>query len=861
MKVGLLQLNAFVLISILLILKPVFTSMLLNEYGIKIMPISYILIAVAAVITHAVLNRYSFDLRLITKIKRNLLLHSSILFSVGIITILGVQIPLLSLATYIYISLFSLITISYFYQYCQSIMTIREAKRLYAFIGSGAIAGGVFGGYFTSVFAGVLGNGGLIISSVVFLLISYAIMTRIHNKYKTESDESLSVKEPRDRTSKLFNTLRHKHVFNIAMVMGLGVMVSKLVDYQFNDAVYSTITDPKELTSFFGFWFSTFNLVGLLLQTFFVTKLIDRVGVTKSLMVMPLFLLFGSALFLIFPILGFAILLKSIDGSLKQSIYKTSTEISIMPLSPALRNRSKTMVDVVIDSLATGLAGVFIYIMSNYFNLPVVSVVLFTIMIIFLWLHYAKYSKTTYTKELSKMVKGEDHPLNEIERIGSTAKALYIDEHLSTIKGRAQKREVLIQWLSDNDSYKRKSALLKFVKMFRAEAPDILRKFVDDPVHRVRKAAYFGLVQLANTPEDVQALYAESDREKYIIITSALAEVIGNRISQKRMYKIYDKIDYALDLLLDVSQPTLHPFFYAQLYKSIAITKYSDKYSFIKKAIQNPIESKHQEYALKSIAYGKVSILFKALQLETILSENKEVYFKVLANFPRRIIFRLAKNYTENIQLFLSELEACKYIDSQENIAFLLSRLDHEDEEVRRNILQVLNHCRKVFPHLDFNHRSNKRRVMRETKWLRQNASMLVTLQSIEPEDTEMKHVFNEGVDALNKMIDKRVYSIFIYLALITRKDEIGVIYNALESERKEIALDFLDNFLNYSLKKRIVPIIDMVVHDTYSKSNLLHIDQKSYNLEQTFYLMHKFNLGTYADKIKDYIKTSEVYI
>ena len=52
----------------------------------------------------------------------------------------------------------------------------------------------------------------------------------------------------------------------LAGIVGVSVMVAKLVDYQFGGLAAASIYNPEELTAFFGFWFSTFNLLSLLLQ-------------------------------------------------------------------------------------------------------------------------------------------------------------------------------------------------------------------------------------------------------------------------------------------------------------------------------------------------------------------------------------------------------------------------------------------------------------------------------------------------------------------------------------------------------------------------------------------------------------------
>ena len=55
------------------------------------------------------------------------------------------------------------------------------------------------------------------------------------------------------------------------------------------------------------------------------------------------------------------ILLKVVDGSLKQSLNKASFELLSLPIPIEIKRNTKVFIDVVIDSIATGLAGLMLY--------------------------------------------------------------------------------------------------------------------------------------------------------------------------------------------------------------------------------------------------------------------------------------------------------------------------------------------------------------------------------------------------------------------------------------------------------------------------------------------------------------------
>lgn len=828
-KVLLLQANIFIIISVLLILKPVFTSVMLSFHGVEIMPIAYGSIAVSAVAIHGLLNFMNRRLSLIRIITINHFFHIATLIVVSYLLHAGILGATTSIALYVYISLFALITVTYFYQYCQSLLTIRDAKRIYAYIGSGAIAGGVFGGYFTSVLIPYVGNSGLVLISALFLIISGLFVYELHRSYSEDTATSLVDHRKEVRTRSSFLAIKNPHVLHISMIIGLGVIVSKLVDYQFNYVAYQQITDEKTLTAFFGFWFSTINVIGLSIQVFLVAKIIDRVGVTKSIIIMPTLLLIGSGLLLLFPIMGFAIMVKAVEGSLKQSVYKTATEINIMPLGPTLRKSAKTLVDVVVDSLSTGMAGLIVYFLINKWALPFTYVGTMTIVVIGLWIIFVLRSKKTYTEELAKMVSGTNQDLQESERIGSTAKKFFLDDYLQTNHSENSDPRVIILELTRHEQTNvRKAAILRYVKDYKVDSIQDLIHCTEDPSFAVRKSVFFAMLMQTKNPSEVAEVYEGQGPTNKVIITAALAEAIGNNGKQKRIYGIHKKIDEALEIMAYEVQLDKSVKLYAQVFKAITISKHFERYEILEEAIRNSMDDEMQREALKAVAYGKAARLFDSLNIEDISRENIAVFFKVLAVFPNRLLAR-AKMLRGGSARYLNKyLPAFKFVDSQRHVDFLFELLDSKNLKTRRIALRSINESRKLHTHLNFKSRSNWRRLKREVKMLKSISAAITKIEEIkdQTEHINAKHGFAMVQKDLQRQSNRTMLNVFIYLSLITRNQAIQTVYNAIKSSRKDAALDYLDGILDYKLRSIVVPVLELIVNRSYTAEALRIVNQ-----------------------------------
>jgi AAA family ATP:ADP antiporter len=123
--------------------------------------------------------------------------------------------------------------------------------------------------------------------------------------------------------------------------------VGTAIDFVFKSEVASHIRDPRELASFLASMSLVTNVASLLVQSIGVGVVMRVLGVHRALYVMPLLLGFGAGATVLGLGFGAALAMRGIDGALRQSLQKTSTELLFVPLPDALRARAKPIVDLV----------------------------------------------------------------------------------------------------------------------------------------------------------------------------------------------------------------------------------------------------------------------------------------------------------------------------------------------------------------------------------------------------------------------------------------------------------------------------------------------------------------------------------
>jgi AAA family ATP:ADP antiporter len=122
------------------------------------------------------------------------------------------------------------------------------------------------------------------------------------------------------------------------------------VEFQFSAIAAKHIQDPERLTAFFGFWFSTANALSFGIQLLLTQRIVSFLGVGRSLFILPVGLIAGTAAVLKAPVLWAGTTLKVMEISLKQSINKAATELLILPVPMAVKSQAKTYIDIFVDT-------------------------------------------------------------------------------------------------------------------------------------------------------------------------------------------------------------------------------------------------------------------------------------------------------------------------------------------------------------------------------------------------------------------------------------------------------------------------------------------------------------------------------
>ncbi|MEO6213832.1 MAG: Npt1/Npt2 family nucleotide transporter [Vicinamibacterales bacterium] len=357
-----------------LLAKPIRNSLFLKEYGPYALVYAYAAVPLVLTIFVAVYARVMARVgtRLVT-------IGTLVFFSLNVVgfwyALRFARSEWLPAAFYVWVNCFGVIAPVQAWSFANSLFDVRQARRLFGLIGAGASLGAIAGGILARFLVGPVGgtvNMLLVLAALILLaagIVAVASrrlrargLSRARGRSRSVHPLSQSV---RQLVESPYLRLLTALVFLVAIAtQWTNFQLSLVADQRFGD-------DIDSLTAFFG----TFNFlvggVGFLLQLFMTGPALRRFGIGFAVLLLPLFIAFGSALTLIAPVFLAVLFTNASDQGLRFSVDKAAYELLYLPIPTAQRQSVKNALDIVGNRVADALGGILLGLATRgFFMLP-----------------------------------------------------------------------------------------------------------------------------------------------------------------------------------------------------------------------------------------------------------------------------------------------------------------------------------------------------------------------------------------------------------------------------------------------------------------------------------------------------------
>ena len=409
----LLSLNVFLLLTAYYLLKVVREPLILLHGGAEVK--SYASVG-QSVLLIGVASAYGW---LATRLGRRVLITAvTLFFAIDLIVFWGLGtrgIPL-GIPFFLWVGIYNLVTVAQFWGFAAEIYTEEQGRRLFPIVGMGSSIGAVSG----AVIAAHLIRRG---SPFMLMLVAAAILVStliLYNLvWRGESGSAARVGSPSPPVSDaplgagsgFGEVVRDRYLLLIALLIFILNIVTKTGDYVLDRLLLAQgaaqahalgVTASVYVGQFKARYFEWINVLGVVLQSLFVSRVIRYAGLRVALIFVSLASLGGYGVAAIAPVIGVLFAGRVIESSLDYSLSNTIRQMLWLPTSREAKYKAKQVVDTFVvragDAFSAGLVWIGAMFAIRPHTFIVLNVGLAALWVLTAWYlgrEYARRSEAT----------------------------------------------------------------------------------------------------------------------------------------------------------------------------------------------------------------------------------------------------------------------------------------------------------------------------------------------------------------------------------------------------------------------------------------------------------------------------------
>jgi len=259
------------------------------------------------------------------------------------------------LGFYVWTALFSSLVFVQFWLTADEAFSVDEAKRTFGFIAAGGLLGAVCGSAAARIALGFTDPRTLLLISAGATLGSAVVaMTARASNEGPEAQPEMTAARAMPRYIK-----RDPYLRLLAVLALLTAASATLIDYLFK-ATVAAGTPPDDIPRLVANVYLGQSALALVVELVLVGLLLRSSGVTRSIALLPLVVLGGATGYALGAGLVAMLILKTLDGGLRPSVYRVGTELLYLPIGPAERRVVKPSIDTLGQRGGQALASFFL---------------------------------------------------------------------------------------------------------------------------------------------------------------------------------------------------------------------------------------------------------------------------------------------------------------------------------------------------------------------------------------------------------------------------------------------------------------------------------------------------------------------
>jgi AAA family ATP:ADP antiporter len=305
----------------------------------------------------------------------------------------------LAITFYIWISIFNMMIVAQFWSFAADLYDEEEGKRLFPLFALGASLGAVAGSSIAGLLIVRLGTMAMLPLSAILLLGAALVVRIVHGSDERAARASRVVQEPVTHNAQAFRFVIHDRyllligvfsvLFTLVKTNGEYILASLVKQAAEAAIAHGTLT-AANVQQYLGGFYARFqlyvNVLGLLLQTFVVSRVVRKLGVPFAFLMLPVVALMGTTALVVWPLLAVALPAKVTENATDYSLNNTVRNILWLPTSRHAKYVAKQVVDTVFVRIGDVVSAAVVFVGAQLLAWPLRAFVSINVASILLWL-------------------------------------------------------------------------------------------------------------------------------------------------------------------------------------------------------------------------------------------------------------------------------------------------------------------------------------------------------------------------------------------------------------------------------------------------------------------------------------------
>jgi hypothetical protein len=698
----------------------------------------------------------------------------------------------LSLVFWFWADVFTATSVTQFWILVNDEYKPHQAKRLIGFLVSGGLLGGITGALLASSLISLMRTEDLLLACPILLIMSLILMISLRgpkiSKGKLEQKRWADKTREKVGHRESFQMFaKNRHLVILGGIVASAIIVTTLIDFQFNSVVEARFPSLDARTAFLGTFFSVLLVFSYLLHVSTTSRILKNFGIRSAILITPLILLIGSAAVFFVPaaaLIYWIVPLKGADKSLAHSLSQSIRELLYIPVAPEVKYKAKVFIDLFVNKFAKGLAAVLLLVFFTLLGFTVTQISFVIIFFIFIWIG------------LNLMVTDE--------YVGIVKKNLHI-KWQDADKFISDKIDVdMTKLVFDTLHNKNRSSVLYAMNVYDLIKSDKLspelKNIISSKCDEIRACSMDSLLEL-----DGEALLPEMDDaigEEHL--DAQIKDIMSLDVYQELMEEKIGKIIHTDNKEADVEK--------MEAAKVIGMMDPHPSFDIHLSRLLKEESPEVKRYAIESAGKLKKRRFVPILLIQLKNPMTGRVAGNALEEYGKKILGTL-KDYLadsdEDERIRKAIPDIMFRIGSQRAADLMAMELKKNDAQIESEVIEALFKLRTKDPELRFlqSHVEHKLLFVIKKSYL-----LLIEMHSLMMDDRKAHLVSDLEID-----LARSLKHIFELLSLVYPHEDILKAYQNISSGEKEsvdYSCELLDNILNKHLRDYIFPLIEDISFD-----------------------------------------------